>query len=69
MSGVMMSPQSSTSLNRRILNGKEIMKAGMSVGRETEDGSFGLTSPASRVMTALDEMLDTLINRTGIVGR
>jgi flagellar hook-associated protein 1 FlgK len=24
---------------------------------------------ASRVMTAIDEMLDTLINRTGVVGR
>jgi len=24
---------------------------------------------AARVMTAVDEMLDTLINRTGIVGR
>jgi flagellar hook-associated protein 1 FlgK len=24
---------------------------------------------AARVMTAIDEMLDTLINRTGLVGR
>jgi flagellar hook-associated protein 1 FlgK len=24
---------------------------------------------AARVMTAIDEMLDTLINRTGVVGR
>ncbi len=24
---------------------------------------------AARVLTALDEMLDTLINRTGVVGR